>query len=53
MAEKKKGFHALEQRIHDMEEQDKAGERTASGGEQKQGSAKSAQPPQQQEKKRS
>lgn len=28
MAEqKKRGFHALEQRIHEMEEQDRAGER--------------------------
>ena len=32
MAEKKGGFHALEKRIHQMEDEDRTQERQASGG---------------------
>lgn len=35
MAEKKGGFHALEKRIHQIEDEDRAQERKASGGEQR------------------
>ena len=35
MAEKKGGFHSLEKRIHQLEDEDRAKEQKASGGEEK------------------
>lgn len=35
MAEKKGGFHSLEKRIHQLEDEDRAKEQKASGGEER------------------